>query len=654
MVNSKRVKVIAISLLVCLLLSFLFISLLIFYLLSYILTTFGSILLLLLSIWLLLRQAVQILVFPGACWFWKRSIEANFCYELSNNTYYKIRDLKQYLKAIQNQERFALQSNSALLIDSILARFNSVSTESKLSDLQIKLMKKLELLKKVLQDTMVIIDSSSSKCMWDWLQERVSRGDPSDIVYEDYPDCNQAKRLISLCCELEEGLLQSCGATSTWKRVKRWLFDDTIGNLHYMREDLKIKYKCEQIWVQSFDRRKIDCLFLPTNPEAPTVLFCNPNAGFYEFAFYQSEWFEFYLKRGLNLMYWNYRGFGRSQGKPSLRKICLDGEAVVEYLRKDKGVKVLALHGESLGGSVACYLADKCAANFLFADRTFSSLGTAAFYNFGKLAYLGLKASRKEDVMVARHFLDSRCYKVLSCDPKDAMINDLGSLKAGVARELIYSTQPKTHILLIEQMAAFHKSLTRIQGLIIQLSNINHENSRPSSKYQQLQEDSDLFENEKVKEAVLKLKIALSGIEAGGVTLLGSLKSKNPEISLVNWILILDVWGSSTVVPRSSPLQIAADSLKNIARELELMMDVHELKKEIQDIYNALITIKTHLENRLDCSDTRSISTSQDFKLEVEYEKAGFLIPLACGHGGPLTNQERFYYEQHLAKALRV
>ena len=654
MVNSKRIKLIAISSIICVLILLLSLSFLTFYLLSYVLTTIGSILLFLLSIWLLLRLAVQILVFPGSCWFWKRSIEANFCYELSNNVYYKIRDLKQYLKAVQNQERFSLQSNSAYLIESIIDRLRSVSAECKLSDLQSKFMQRLEVLKQVLQETMVIIDSTSSKSMWDWLQERVTRPDPTDIVYEDYPDCHQAKRLISLCCELEEGLLQSCGATSNMKRLKRWVFDDTIGSIDYMREDLKRRYKCEQIWVQSFDKRKIDCLYLPTSPEAPTVLFCNPNAGFYEFAFYQSEWFEFYFKRGINLMFWNYRGFGRSQGKPSVRKICLDGEAVVEFLRREKNVKVLALHGESLGGSVACYLADKCGANFLFADRTFRSLTGAAFYNFGKWAFFGFKASRREDVTVARHFLDARCYKVLSCDPKDNMINDLGSLKTGVATELMYSNQPKTHILLKEHMAAFHKALTRIQHLINQVSNINRDNARVSSKYQPLQEDSGLFENERVKETVLKLKLALNGIEAGGVTLLGSLRSKNSELSLINWVLVLDVWGSSTVVPRSSPIQIAADSLKNIANELEKLMDVNELKKEIEVIHLALKAIKTHLDNRLDCSDTRSLSTSQEFKLEVDYDKAGFLLPLACGHGGPLTNQERFYYEQHLAKALRV
>jgi alpha/beta superfamily hydrolase len=490
--------------------------------------------------------------------------------------------------------------------------------------------------------------------MWDWLSERMSRSDPSDIVYEDYPDCHQAKRLLAICCELEEGLLQSCGATTTRKRLFRWLFDDSIGNIHYMREDLMRRYKCEQVWVESFDGKKIDCLFLTTHPEAPTVLFCNPNAGFYEFAFYQSEWFEFYYRRGINLMYWNYRGFGRSQGNPTLNKICRDGEEIVRYLRDVKNVKILAVHGESLGGSVACHLANKCGANFLFADRTFASLSQAAYYNFGRCAYIGFKASRKEDIDVAWNFLEAKCFKVLSCDPKDLMINDLGSLKAGVARELLYPGFPKTHILLLEHMQAFFKSLSRVQGLISQLGNINRDNTRVTNKYQPLQEDLGLFENEKFKETIMKLKLLLNGIEAGGVTLLGCFRSKMPETALVNWVMILDVWGSSTVVPRSSPLQIAAETLKNIVRELELLMDVVEIKKEIQDIHLALNAVKTHLDGRLDFSDTRSLSTSQEFKLEVDYDRAGFLLPISCGHGGPFSNQEKFYYEQYLAKALKL
>ena len=293
MVNTKRVKVLAISLVVSILLILALIIFSIFYLLSYLLTTIGSILLLIFSFWLLLRLAAKILVFPGSCWFWKRSIEASFCYELSNNVFYKIRDLRQYLQAIQNQERFNLQSNSSVLIESLIERIQSIASYSKLSNLQTTFVNRLENLKGILQETMVIIDSRSSKNMWEWLQERVERSDPNDIVYEDYPDCNQAKRLIKLCNELEQGLLDSCGTATSRKKIYRWLFDDSIGSISYMREDIIRRYNCEQIWVTS-NKLKIDCLYLNSAPEGPTILFCNPNAGFYEFAFYQSEWFEFY------------------------------------------------------------------------------------------------------------------------------------------------------------------------------------------------------------------------------------------------------------------------------------------------------------------------------------------------------------------------
>ncbi len=33
--------------------------------------------------------------------------------------------------------------------------------------------------------------------------------------------------------------------------------------------------------------------------------------------FYQSEWIEFYTSRGINLMMWNYRGYGYSEGSPT-------------------------------------------------------------------------------------------------------------------------------------------------------------------------------------------------------------------------------------------------------------------------------------------------------------------------------------------------
>jgi hypothetical protein len=49
----------------------------------------------------------------------------------------------------------------------------------------------------------------------------------------------------------------------------------------------------------------------------PTMIFCNPNAGYAEFLYYQSEWLDYYVNNGINMFVWNYRGFGLSEGNPT-------------------------------------------------------------------------------------------------------------------------------------------------------------------------------------------------------------------------------------------------------------------------------------------------------------------------------------------------
>ena len=47
---------------------------------------------------------------------------------------------------------------------------------------------------------------------------------------------------------------------------------------------------------------------------------------------------------------------------------------IVNFLRANKGVSVLGVHGESIGGVVAAHVAWKCKLDFLFVDRCFSTL----------------------------------------------------------------------------------------------------------------------------------------------------------------------------------------------------------------------------------------------------------------------------------------
>lgn len=111
---------------------------------------------------------------------------------------------------------------------------------------------------------------------------------------------------------------------------------------------------------------------------------------------------------------------------------------MIHYIKSELKPSKIGIHGESLGGSVACFLAKKCGLDFLFADRTFSSLAETGYFRFGKACYWALRLFLKSDSDTVADFLGTRCYKVMSAGFNDKIIPDLASLKSGVALRFIY------------------------------------------------------------------------------------------------------------------------------------------------------------------------------------------------------------------------
>lgn len=116
----------------------------------------------------------------------------------------------------------------------------------------------------------------------------------------------------------------------------------------------------------------------------PTFIICNPNALIYQqmVTAPNSYWLSFFLKRGINVMCWNYRGYGLSKMGLCAAKInpynCkLDAEKVLEFLLKKLQVKgKIGVYGRSLGGIASTHLANKFPEHIkaLIVDRTFCEL----------------------------------------------------------------------------------------------------------------------------------------------------------------------------------------------------------------------------------------------------------------------------------------
>jgi fermentation-respiration switch protein FrsA (DUF1100 family) len=77
-----------------------------------------------------------------------------------------------------------------------------------------------------------------------------------------------------------------------------------------------------------------------------------------------------------NVMIFDYRGFGKSQGTPSEAGVLQDAEAALKWLndRTDTTPDQIIVFGNSLGGGPAVHLAAKFGARALILEQTFASL----------------------------------------------------------------------------------------------------------------------------------------------------------------------------------------------------------------------------------------------------------------------------------------
>ena len=118
-----------------------------------------------------------------------------------------------------------------------------------------------------------------------------------------------------------------------------------------------------------------------------------------------------------------------------------DGQRIINFFRQKEEIEKLAIHGESIGGCIAIELASICKCDLLIADRTFGCLSDMIYFNVGIFAYYLFKLSRIPDHKLTGKFLKINCYKIIISDPNDKVINDISSLKAGVAFNFILKTE---------------------------------------------------------------------------------------------------------------------------------------------------------------------------------------------------------------------
>lgn len=128
----------------------------------------------------------------------------------------------------------------------------------------------------------------------------------------------------------------------------------------------------EEVVFESEDGLQLSGWYLPAEQDAPTVLYCHGNGGN---IMHCLDGIKMFHDLGLNCFIFDYRGYGRSKGKPSEEGTYRDVRAAYNWLTGNKQLTAdeIIVFGRSLGGTIAAYLASQVPVGGLVIESAFTS-----------------------------------------------------------------------------------------------------------------------------------------------------------------------------------------------------------------------------------------------------------------------------------------
>ena len=128
----------------------------------------------------------------------------------------------------------------------------------------------------------------------------------------------------------------------------------------------------EDIYFEAEDKTRLHGWFFPQKENAPLILFCHGNAGN---ICHRLENVKLLLDQGLQVFIFDYRGYGKSRGRPSESGIYMDGLAAYDFLISQKNMSAdeIILFGRSLGAAVAIEIALTRKVRSLITESAFTS-----------------------------------------------------------------------------------------------------------------------------------------------------------------------------------------------------------------------------------------------------------------------------------------
>lgn len=129
----------------------------------------------------------------------------------------------------------------------------------------------------------------------------------------------------------------------------------------------------ESLQIATEDGETLDGWYVPAHEARATLLYLHGNGGNIG---HRVEIIELFHRLGLAVLIIDYRGYGRSTGKPGEAGTYCDAEAAWRYLTETRHIPAadIVLYGESLGGAIAARLAQRHSPRALVLYATLTSV----------------------------------------------------------------------------------------------------------------------------------------------------------------------------------------------------------------------------------------------------------------------------------------
>lgn len=149
-----------------------------------------------------------------------------------------------------------------------------------------------------------------------------------------------------------------------------------------------------------------------------TVLFCHGNAGNISHRVYSAQYL---VSLGVNVLMFDYRGYGRSDGRPSEHNVYADAQAAWNWLIEENDIPAdsIYLFGRSLGGAVVAELATRVDCAGVVIESSFTS---AADMGKEMFPFLPRWTMRRFDFNTLEKMRRINCPVLITHSPDDRMI----------------------------------------------------------------------------------------------------------------------------------------------------------------------------------------------------------------------------------------